>query len=270
MPRILSFDVGVRNLAFIDVSYEPSASTSPGGGPLGVAGTFKVHRWEVIDVMDGAPARPAHPGASAHDTLARALVSVLDHHFMDPANLRYDHVLIENQPCNHNPAMKSVQMILFTFFHMLRHYAGCVDNVRLVSATRKLQLAHGAPAGEHADADATVVSPQVKPTYKDRKREAVRLCEHYLGHVFPAETREAWLGVFRAHKKKDDLSDAAMQAVWFAESSEKGAGKATAKATSASKATAKATSASKATAEAMAKGADGITTSCLAHVACRG
>jgi hypothetical protein len=180
--RLLSFDVGVRHLAYADVSVTG-------------ADAYTIHRWNLVDVTGGRKLRGV-------DELSAAIIDVLDRELFDPA-VRYDHVLVENQPANKNPAMKSVQMVICTYFAVLRHYVGNVASVRMVSATRKLTLRHAPPSCRDAADE-----------YRQRKAQAVYCCEHYLAEVFksPAATTQ-----LAASKKKDDLCDCLLQAVWFAE-----------------------------------------------------
>jgi hypothetical protein len=113
-----------------------------------------------------------------------------------------------------------LQMIIYTFFQCLKMYVGNVGDVRLVSATRKLNLRHSVDAPVDAAVGAPVDAVDVKKQtqregYKARKDAAVRLASHYLLNVLHYPARSATL---MASKKKDDLSDCLLQALWFAES----------------------------------------------------
>lgn len=154
-------------------------------------------------------------GAATAATCPAALVRALDAEFLDP-DARYDAVLIENQPAVKNPMMKTVQVVLHTYFEVLKHYVSAVGEVRLVSATRKGRMTFAppavAPAGVNTEGGTT--KPTAGAAYRERKAESVRTCTHYLRHVLCDDERLAQL---TSSKKKDDLSDSLLQALWFAE-----------------------------------------------------
>lgn len=177
MSVILSIDVGIRHLAYCLVR-------SLDGGD------FDVLEWNVVDVTG--------PGKHRLDDMVDMLLSQLDDRFFDAP--RIDAVLIENQPANKNPIMKSVQMVIFTFFKMLQQYVGNVGAVVLVSASAKLTTKHAAPHG--------------KPTsYAARKRASVEACKKYLS----TPDKAAQMGALVASNKKDDMSDCFLQAMWWIE-----------------------------------------------------
>lgn len=109
MVRVLSFDVGIRNLAY--------CHTSDG----------TIEDWGVLDV---------HGKDLGH--MANAVANTLDQHF---AGIAFDQVLIENQPVMKNPTMKSVQMLIYAYFVMCREIGMVpINEIRLISASRKNRL----------------------------------------------------------------------------------------------------------------------------------
>jgi hypothetical protein len=182
--RVLSFDVGLRHLAYaILLVDEPDGEESK---------KVRLERWGVVDVMEGV-----QEGDKSRDALTTAIVETLDREFYNlgpDVEPQYDDVLIENQPARKNPEMKGVQMAIHTYFATLRMYVGCVGEIHLVSAKRKLQ-------GEDANK---------KASYRERKALSVELGKKALlemgGDVADAASEQ-----LARTKKKDDLCDALLQ-----------------------------------------------------------
>lgn len=172
---VLSFDVGIRHLAYCVVQLG-------GGAPPHIS------EWDVVDVTG--------PGKHSIDELTDRLMDALDERFFRPGDPGYDAVLVENQPANKNPQMKSVQMIIYSYFHMLRRYGAGAREVRLVSARRKLASA----------------APGAANTYASRKAQSVDACRAFLEQHGMAERQRQ----LASSGKKDDLSDCLLQALaWW-------------------------------------------------------
>ena len=86
--RVLSFDVGIKNLAFCDVQFCDDATRVVGSG--------------VVDVS-----------AKTVALLIEHVVDALRDRFSDSD---YDTVLVENQPAFKNPRVKTVQTAVHTWF----------------------------------------------------------------------------------------------------------------------------------------------------------
>lgn len=184
--RVVSFDVGLKNLAFVVLSVADGGSIDA------------IERWGVIDVTAALPAKgkPAK-GKPTSEALTTAIVESLDAEFFDPAR-KIDSVLVENQPSRKNPAMKAVQVAIVAYFATVRLHCACVGEIRLIGATRKLQGA--APTD-----------------YKQRKAMSVAACRSELtvGSLRDAEGASAALATLESAKKKDDLADAMLQALAY-------------------------------------------------------
>lgn len=206
--RILSFDVGLKNLAY-------AVLVIPEGGPEGWP---RLERWGILDIATETVAKMKSPrgtkpvpAMSKNEAQTTALVEILDREFYDPfEDVRYDHVLIENQPSRKNPTMKSVQVAIHTYFATLRLYMGAVGQVHLISASQKLASASGASGASGASSKEDVKSAGA--SYRARKAQSVELCRRCLREDLKDEVALAQLD---AARKKDDLCDAFLQAMAF-------------------------------------------------------
>lgn len=216
--RFLSFDVGVRNLAFAELAVDRVGLD----GALPPPPPPRLVRWGLINL------NPSGRKTVTPDDVLSELVAALDREFVAPdPSAVWDYVLIENQPSRKNPTMKTIQVAIHTFFATVRMYSASVDHVRLIGATRKL-------SGACTDGDADA-------TYRDRKKMSVKMVEGYIPQLAQKNTRpekeerapandepevravvectgdelRAVLGVYREAKKRDDLCDALLQALAF-------------------------------------------------------
>jgi len=182
--RVLSFDVGTKNLAYAHVEVQEEGDAAP---------ITRVLAWGVIDVTEFDGGSVGGRPASVVRSVLRALHS--DPLFSDPDE--WDVVLVENQPSLKNPSMKTVQVAINAFFEMYIQQRGADDqkHVVLVNARNKVS---------------DIVSRT--STYKERKRASVEACTAMLDAMDGAEDARETL---RTSKKKDDLCDAFMQANWY-------------------------------------------------------
>lgn len=171
--KVLSFDIGVRNLSY--------CASCDG----------KIDRWELCDFG----------GQKDFSETSKALIALLHDSFPDP---EWDAVLIENQPVMKNPVMKSIQMIVYSYFSIQSYQHGSGCDVRLVSASNKLKVKHS------KDLKFDEVCSSSK--YKTNKIKAIAYARSYL-----ELQEERWRTTFDNHKKKDDLADSFLMTIHYFE-----------------------------------------------------
>lgn len=122
-----------------------------------------------------------------------------------PQFLEADYIIIENQPVLKNPTMKSVQMILFSFFISNESSKKKFKNVALVSASNKLKVFKGE------------INPDIKNIKDKYKRNKAMAIEHCLKLLEEnCELNNSHIEFFNNYKsKRDDLADAYLMCRWF-------------------------------------------------------
>ena len=80
-----------------------------------------------------------------------------------------DYILIENQPVLKNPTMKSVQMILYSYFLINGVIKNTVKEIKFISARNKLKVYDGPP-----------IEVKVKGKYAKRKRLSIKYCRYMI------------------------------------------------------------------------------------------
>lgn len=183
-PRsiFLSFDIGIKNLAccVFDAAKDDK--------------TAYIREWLLL------PLAAPKERAPVLNELAARLFLALDELVESLGDVHLDYVLLENQPSRLNGAMKSIQMMIYSYFQLRRHWEGRATNVHMISASGKLQgHDHTIPA-----------APAHKTGYALNKWRAVEYARAYVAECPHLSTD------FETNKKKDDLSDAMLQGIAWA------------------------------------------------------
>jgi hypothetical protein len=108
---------------------------------------------------------------------------------------KVESVIIENQPMLKNGLMKTLSVVIYTYFNMMKMQYGWIQHVNFISANNKLKCKK-------------MMEPASK-NYKERKNQSIVLTKVYL-EVVPEKLE--WLNM---QKKKDDLCDAFLAGIYF-------------------------------------------------------
>ena len=118
-----------------------------------------------------------------------------------PELLEVDEVLIENQPSLKNPHMKSIQMMIFSYFVMKGFIENkLLDNIVMLSARNKLKIYNGEP----------IDASHIKDKYRQNKYLAIQYC----GKMIVSQI-DKYKTQYDMSKKKDDLADSFLQGVFY-------------------------------------------------------
>ena len=116
--------------------------------------------------------------------------------------LNHEIICIENQPALKNPTMKSIQMLLYSYFII---EGVCKDpicsNVQMINARNKLKVYKGEP-----------VECKFTDKYKRNKYLSVEYTK-----LMILEEEQKFIDLFAESKKKDDLADAYLQGIYYIE-----------------------------------------------------
>jgi len=225
--KILSWDVGIYNLSYCIV--EKIENETP-----------KIIGWDIVNLVDNEQMKKNRN--LLFENIPRKL------HELSQL-LDVDYVVIENQPSLKNPQMKSIQMILYSYFLILGKVIGnettksYIDKIDFCSASNKLKIYDGpvivleekksrkknvkeviqnieqytVQKIELDDGDCIIESeknPIKKKAstvkYADKKRLAIEHAKYFVEKYSPQ-----YLDFFNGHKKKDDLSDSFLQGLYY-------------------------------------------------------
>lgn len=120
-----------------------------------------------------------------------------------PELLTVDEVLVENQPTHINPTMKTVSVMLFSYFIM----RGMTD--RLNTKSKISDISFFSPSNKikvgGKEANTTVENASDNKTYKVTKKLGIQLCKALIND------KPEYLNMIESHKKQDDMADAFLQ-----------------------------------------------------------
>jgi hypothetical protein len=104
--------------------------------------------------------------------------------------LDVDLVVIENQPALKNPTMKSIQMILYSFFLIcgVSNEDSTIENIQMINARNKLKAYTGPP-----------VPCDIKDRYKRTKFLGIQYCDIMIQE---SGQENSWIKLFTDSKKK--------------------------------------------------------------------
>ena len=217
--KILSFDVGIKNLSFCLLNE----------GVIEDWGILNICTDDICDhctkdgkrcdksvkfVCDGFQVCVAHKKLKSYSDKKFKKISKKQNPMLGQGKciveklqkkdifLDVDLVVIENQPALKNPTMKSIQMMIYSYFLI---NGVCSDNsnitsIEMINARNKLK----AYTGPKIDCD-------IKDKYKRTKFLGIEYCKHMIQE---SKQDEQWLDLFTQSKKKDDLADAYLQGMY--------------------------------------------------------
>lgn len=186
---ILSFDIGIKNLAYCILDKDEDNK-------------LRIIKWDIIKLLEDNEKCKGFP----LDELTKRLYKQLNSHFY---SYNITKVLLENQPVLKNPVMKSVQMIVFSFFqYQAILLAREINTIKLVNASNKLKV--GKTFTEINNNEDII---KIKSKYTRNKKFAIEYTYKILEDRI--ENFETLIEYFKENKKRDDLADAFLQGMYY-------------------------------------------------------
>jgi hypothetical protein len=213
---IVSFDVGIKNLAYslINFDKDKSLSIEQKDAKYEVLHQIELQEWCKIDLQSGK---------YDLENITKNLLEVLD-------NIAYNqikdihnetvHVVIENQPALKSPTMKSIQIVIYTYFNTIAKYNSLSLRTKLISAKSKLKYIESFTEfqeymNEQANAfDGSTKKriPKEKQGYAKNKNDSIQFTRWLLTNVITDEVHRLEM---ENMKKKDDICDSLLQGLYY-------------------------------------------------------
>ena len=223
--KILSFDVGIKNLAYCLIDDEDytiedwgilNISVDPLCEHCNAKTGKQCDKSAKFISQNGLHLCTAHKKLKCHKTTKMKLVPKhknpilhLGSNMVEILNekknfLEVDTVLVENQPALKNPTMKTVQMILYTYFLVngVTNVDSPLNNIEMINARNKLKAYKGPP-----------IESNIKDKYKRTKFLGIQYCKYMIEENQKIDQK--YRDQFNESKKQDDLSDAYLQGIYW-------------------------------------------------------
>ena len=188
----ISFDIGVKNLALCILKQDNNL--------------IEIIDWRVITLVE------KKKDINGLNNISEILFYELDNIMGSLEELKYDkidYVLIENQPSNLNGIMKSIQLLIFSYFSLLKHWDKLNMNVLLINASLKLQYHTFKPEPFIKIDNMRTKKEQKRDKYRNNKNDGIEITKYYI------KNNEKLNTYFTKYKKKDDLADTLLQTVSY-------------------------------------------------------
>jgi len=124
--------------------------------------------------------------------VGKKLVEELDKY---PEFIECSDVIVENQPALKNPTMKSIQMMVYSYFLI----KGKCSKLEMINARNKLKVYNGPK-----------ISCDIQNKYKKNKFLAIEYCKEMIKNE-----EDKFIEQYTASKKKDDLADSYLQGIYY-------------------------------------------------------
>ncbi len=232
--RILSWDVGIHNLSYCILDQNDETKE------------IKILDWGIINLVD-TPEQKKNVTLIYENIPQKfdALPQLLD---------GINRVCIENQPTLKNPTMKTIQIIIYSYFLIRGKTDGKspIQQISFISATNKLKVYNGPPVDpdlytksgtlkkstknskppknqplilnfieEEETTSKSIQAPPEEEKEDDKQKTGSAVCYGDKKKLAILYTREMikkdhsqFLSYFESNKKKDDLSDSFLQGIY--------------------------------------------------------
>ena len=177
--KILSFDVGIKNLAYIIFDCDNNNIT--------------IDKWDIICLVE----KNIKCSEINLIDLGKNIFNIFNETFKDKT---FDHIIIENQIGQNAIRMKCVQGMIAQWF-----IDNNFDNIKFISSSHKLNY-----IASIYDLKETIKSLD----YKNKKKMAILILKSFLNenNIF---FNNDIVNMFNQHKKKDDLADCFLQGYYY-------------------------------------------------------
>jgi len=185
MVQLLSFDIGIKNMAYCFV---------------------KIHNDNQISFMNLNKIDLNIGKKATIQMIIDNTIDFLDNLMNEELKIDINDKLIVLIECQMTSLMKTIQTTINTYFKMLNRYESFEIETIYLSAKHKLNIIN-----KHQDKIAST-------SYKQNKIDAIYFCQYLLENTYKdIDFDNKFIDVYKSMKKKDDVSDAFLMVIYYYE-----------------------------------------------------
>ena len=199
MVQLLSFDIGIKNMAYCFVKVCDNGNEN-GNGKKEIV-------FKNLNKTDLNLSKKANIQNIIENT-----IEFLDNLINHELSIDIDDKLIVLIECQMTSVMRTIQTTINTYFKMLNRYESYQIETNYVSPKHKLNIIN-----KYQDKVAS-------NSYKQNKIDAIYFCQYLLENTYKdidinshANNEKKFIDIYNGLKKKDDISDAFLMVIYYYE-----------------------------------------------------
>jgi hypothetical protein len=193
---ILSFDIGIKNLSYVLLEII-NINTK-------IEHCYNIIEWDIINIIENNEKIKDKSFNEISKSLFNKLISKFPNYYIQ----KLDYIVLENQPVLKNPIMKSIQVMIYSYFMTKKIENDYKICVKFQNANLKIKLKDNL---ENIDNEIKTNTKKLK--YNDVKKIGI----YMVNYLFESNLNinENIINKYNNTKKKDDLADSLLQGLYF-------------------------------------------------------